>query len=270
VVEIGFMNKWWLALVVATWLGGCSLLPEKIDETRSWSAQKLYSEARAAIEDGNYQRAAELFEKLESRYPFGRYAQQAQIEAAYAYYKQGEVELALAAVDRFLRLHPDHPNLDYMIYLKGLILFNENRGLMAALGSQDMSERDPKAAKESLETFLELLRRFPNSRYADDAHARAIYLRNALARHELHVASYYLKRGAYVAAANRAKQVLTDYPDSPAVEDALWVLVQTYDRLGLTDLKTDAERVLKLNFPDSDYLKFGGRKGKEKPWWQIW
>lgn len=222
------------------------------------------------MDEGNYQRAAELFEKLESRYPFGRYAQQAQIETAYAYYKQGEPELALAVVDRFVRLYPDHPHLDYLLYLKGLILFNEDRSLFAALGNQDMSERDPKSAKESLETFLELLRRFPNSKYAEDAHARAVYLRNALARHELHVAHYYLKRGAYLAAVNRAKAVLTQYPDSPAVEDALWLLTQAYDRLGLTDLKSDTERVLRLNFPDSDYLKYGEKRGKAKPWWQIW
>jgi len=256
--------------VTAATVASCGLLPEKIDETRSWSAQKLYSEARAAMEDGNYQRAAELLEKLESRYPFGRYAQQAQIETAYAYYKQREPELALAAIDRFMRLHPDHPNLDYMLYLKGLILFNEDRSLFAALGNQDLSERDPKAAKESLEAFLELLRRFPESKYAPDAEARVVYLRNSLARHELHVARYYLKRGAYLAAANRAKVVVTQYADTPLVEDALWLLREAYDRLGLTDLKADAERVLRLNFPDSDYLKYGERRGKAKPWWQIW
>ncbi|MFN4021584.1 MAG: outer membrane protein assembly factor BamD [Hydrogenophilus thermoluteolus] len=265
------MKRWFLVTMAAATLAGCGLLPEKIDETRSWNAQKLYSEARAAMDDGDYQRAAELLEKLESRYPFGRYAQQAQIETAYAYYKQGEPELALAAIERFLRLHPDHPNLDYMLYLKGLILFNEDRSLFAALGNQDMSERDPKAAKESLEVFLELLRRFPESKYAEDAEARVIYLRNSLARHELHVARYYLKRGAYLAAANRAKVVVTDYSDTPLVEDALWLMREAYDRLGLTDLKTDAERVLQLNFPDSDYLKYGERRSKDKkPWWQFW
>ncbi len=264
------MKRFVVTLLVAGALGGCGLLPEKIDETRGWSAQKLYDEARASRDEGNYQRAAELFEKLESRYPFGRLAQQAQIEIAYAHYKQSEPELALAAIERFIRLHPDHPNLDYVYYLKGLILFQEDRGLLASLGNQDWSDRDPKAAREALETFLELLRRFPESKYAEDARARAIYLKNSLARHELAVAQYYFKRGAYVATVNRAKRVVEDFADTPAVEDALWLLVQAYDRMGLPERKADAERVLKHNFPESDYLRYGQKGKPGKPWWQFW
>ncbi|MCX7946750.1 MAG: outer membrane protein assembly factor BamD [Hydrogenophilus sp.] len=257
--------KRWIIVGATVWAAGCSLLAEKGDETRSWSAQKLYSEARAALEEGAYARAAELLEKLEARFPFGRFAQQAQMELAYSHYKQGESELALAAVERFIRLYPDHPHLDYMYYLRGLIFFNEERGLLAALGNQDLSERDPKGARDALAAFMELLRRFPESPYAEDAAARALYLRHALARHELHVARYYLKRGAFVAAANRAKRVLQEFDDTPAVEGALHVLAEAYRNLGLSDLQADVERVLQQNFPAQ-----AKREERKRAWWQFW
>ena len=258
-----------LFLALSLTLAGCSLIPEKEDETRGWNAQKLYSEAKDALNEGNYQRAVELYEKLEARYPFGRYAQQAQIETAYAHYKAGEPEEAIAAADRFIRLHPNHPNVDYMYYLKGLATFNEDLGLLGTISNQDLSERDPKGMRESYETFRELIERFPDSKYAEDARQRMIYLTNAMARYEVHVADYYMRRGAYLAAANRAKAVLEQVPDSPAQEDALWILMQAYDKLGLQDLRADAERVLRHNFPQSAYFK-GGKKGPDKPWWQLW
>jgi len=258
-----------LFLALSLTLTGCSLIPEKADETRGWNAQKLYSEAKDALNDGNYQRAVELYQKLEARYPFGRYAQQAQIETAYAHYKANEPEEAIAAADRFIRLHPNHPNVDYMYYLKGLATFNEDLGLLGTISNQDLSERDPKGMRESYETFRELIERFPDSKYADDARQRMVYLTNAMARYEVHVADYYLRRGAYLAAANRAKAVLEHFPDSPAQEDALWILMQAYDKLGLQDLRADAERVMRHNFPQSAYFK-GGKKGPDKPWWQLW
>lgn len=257
-----------LAVIGALLLGGCGLLPEQIDETTDWNAQKLYSEAKASMDDGAYDRAIKLFEKLEARYPYGRFAQQAQIEVAYAYYKSAEPELSIAAADRFIKLHPNHPNVDYAYYLKGLVTFNEDLGLLASLSNQDLSERDPKGANESFDTFRELVTRFPQSRYADDSRARMQYLVNSLAAHEVHVAEYYYRRGAYVASVNRAREAVTSYPHAPATEQALYLLVKGYDALGMTDLRDDSERVLKKNFPNSVY--FAGGPKSDKPWWQLW
>jgi outer membrane protein assembly factor BamD len=249
-------------------LGGCGLLPEVVDETASWSAQKLYAEAKDNLNSGNYERAVKLFETLESRYPFGRYAQQAQLDVAYAYYKDNEPISAIAACDRFIKLHPNHPNVDYAYYLKGLANFNEDLGLLGGLVDQDMSERDPRAARDAFLAFKELVTRFPDSQYAADSTARMKYLVNALASNEIHVAKYYLKRKAWVAAANRAKEVLKTYPEAPAMEEALAIMVVAYDELGLVDLRDDAQRVLKLNFPDSKYAK--GVSIQEKAWYRFW
>ena len=249
-------------------LGGCGLLPEVIDETAGWSAQKLYAEAKDNLNSGNYERAVKLFETLEARYPFGRYAQQAQLEVAYAYYKDNEPISAIAACDRFIKLHPNHPNVDYAYYLKGLANFNDDLGLLGKLVDQDLSERDPRAARDAFLAFKELVTRFPDSRYAADSAARMKYLVNALASNEIHVAKYYLKRHAWVAAANRAKEVLKTYPEAPALEEALAIMVVAYDELGLTDLRNDAQRVLKLNFPDSQYAK--GVSIREKAWYRFW
>jgi outer membrane protein assembly factor BamD len=263
-----------LALAATLALGGCGLLPEVQDETAGWSAQRIYAEAKDELNSGNYERAVKLFEALESRYPFGRYAQQAQLEVAYAYYKDNEPISAIAACDRFIKLHPNHPNVDYAYYLKGLANFNDDLGILGNLSmlgireAQDMSERDPRAAREAFLTFKELVTRFPESKYADDATARMKYLVNALAGNEVHVAKYYLKRQAYVAAANRAKEVLKTYPEAPALEEALAIMVVSYDKLGLTDLRDDAQRVLTLNFPDSKYTQGVNLEGR--PWYRPW
>ena len=257
-----------LLLTATLTLGGCGLLPEVKDETTGWSAQKLYAEAKDNLNDGNYERAVKLFETLEARYPFGRYAQQAQLEVAYAYYKDSEPISAIAACDRFIKLHPNHPNVDYAYYLKGLANFNEDLGLLGNLVDQDLSERDPVAARDAFLAFKELVTRFPESKYAADSTARMKYLVNALASHEVHVAKYYLKRKAWVAAANRAKEVLKSYPEAPALEEALAIMVVAYDELKLTDLRDDAQRVLELNFPNSRYAK--GVNIKEKAWYRFW
>ncbi len=257
-----------LALLAVFLLSGCGIFGEKIDETKDWSVSKLYSEARAALLGGNYADAVKLYEKLEARYPYGRYAQQAQLEVAYAHFKDNAPELAIAAAERFIKLHPNHPNVDYAYYLKGLANFNDDLGLMHIISRQDLSERDPKAAREAFESFKDLVKRFPQSRYAEDAHRRMAYLVNALASNEVHVARYYLQRGAYVAAANRAQTALVTYPQAPANEEGLLIMVKSYDAMGLTDLRDDAERVMKKNFPDSKYL--AGTAGTKKPWWVIW
>ncbi|HEX2531508.1 MAG TPA: outer membrane protein assembly factor BamD [Burkholderiaceae bacterium] len=255
-------------LVLALLLSGCGVLPETIDETEGWSASKLYAEARDELTSGGYERAIQYFEKLESRYPFGTYAQQAQMEIAYIHYLQGDQAEALAAAERFIKLHPNHPNVDYVYYLRGLINFNDRRGLLDFISSQDPTERDPKAARDAFDAFKQLAERFPNSKYTPDAIARMKYLVNAIAQHEVHVANYYYRRGAYVAAANRAQIVVKEYSETPAVEEALFVMMRAYNALNLPELRDDAERVLKQNFPNSAF--FSGGPVKTEPWWKFW
>jgi outer membrane protein assembly factor BamD len=251
-----------LAILALLLVAGCAT---NFDETKNWGPERIYSAAREELESKNYQKAVGYYEKLESRYPYGRYAQMAQIESAYAYWKDNEVAQALAACDRFIKMHPDHPNVDYAYYLKGRINFNDDLGIMGYLTVKDMTERDPRAAQDAFDAFRELVTRFPQSRYAADAHARMNYLVNALASAEVNVAEYYLRRGAYVAAVNRAQYALTNYPRAPAIERALAVLVNAYDAMGLNDLRDDARRTLEANFPTTN-VKLGQR-GK---WWKFW
>lgn len=257
------------ALFLATLLSGCGLLPEVKDETVGWSANKLYTEAKQALNEGNYDSSIKYYEKLESRFPYGRFAQQAQMDLAYAYWKYNEKDSALAACERFIKLHPNHPNVDYVYYLRGLINFNEDMGLMGHVSSQDMTERDPKGARESFEAFRELINRFPDSKYTPDATLRMTYLVNALAKLEVHVARYYMKRGAYVAAVNRAQYAVKSYPDVPATEEALFIMVKAYDLLGMNELRDDAERVMRKNFPQSVYYT-RGLDQPATPWWKLW
>jgi outer membrane protein assembly factor BamD len=235
-------------------LAACSFA-DKHDPKTGWTAEKLYSEAKDALDGGQYDLAIKRYEILEARFPYGRYSQQGQLEIAYAYYKQNEPASAVAATERFVKLHPNSPNVDYAHYLKGLATFNEDLGVLGRMARQDRTERDPKSARESFDAFKELVQRYPDSRYAPDALARMKYLINALASHEVHVARYYLKRGAYVAAANRAQYALKNYPQAPAQEEALLIMIQAYDVLGMPELSDDAERILRKNFPDSAQLK---------------
>jgi len=258
-----------LAVLLGVLIAACGLLPDPADETKGWSAQKLYSEAKDNLNNRNYETAIKYYEKLESRYPYGRYAQQAQLEIAYAYYKDNEPAQAVTAAERFIKLHPNHPNVDYAYYLKGLANFNGDLGWLGYISGQDLTERDPKAARDAFDAFKDLAARYPDSKYAPDAVQRMNYLVNALASHEVHVARYYMKRGAYVAAANRAQYAIKTYPQAPANEEGLVILVKAYDALNLTDLRNDAERVLMKNFPDSKYLK-GDPRRASTPWWQIW
>src|SRR5437588_3069832 len=226
-----------IALVAA----GCSSLNDK-DETVGWTAQRLYGEAKDAQSGRDWQKAIKLLEKLEARYPYGRYAQQAQLEVAYCQWKDGERASAIAAADRFIKLYPNHPNVDYAWYLKGMINFNDLQGVLSWLTTPDMSDRDPKASREGFLAFKEVVTRFPDSRYAPDAAARMRYLINALANNEVFVARYYMKRTAYVAAANRAQYAIEHYPQAPAVEEAMVILMQAYNALGLTDLGDSTQR----------------------------
>ena len=257
-----------LAAFVAVFITGCGLLPAETDQTTGWSAAKLYSEAKDAMADGTWDKAAKYLEKLEARYPYGRYAQQAQLELGYVYWKANEPGSAIAACDRFIKLHPNHPAVDYAYYLKGLINFNEDLGLVAYISSQDPTERDPKAARAAFDAFRELVTRYPNSKYTPDAHKRLNYLVNAMASLEVHVARYYMRRGAYVAAANRAQYALQTYPQAPSIEEALMILVHAYDKMGMNDLRDDADRVMRKNFPSSRLYKDGW--DRKTAWWKLW
>lgn len=249
-------------------LGGCGLLDGNKDETAGWSAQKLYGEAKDAMGGRTWDKAIKYLEKLEARYPYGRFAQQAQLDVAYCYWKNGERASAIAAADRFIKLYPNHANVDYAYYLKGLVNFNENTGLLSFLDNPDMTERDSKGTREAFDAFKELAARFPDSKYTDDALPRMRYLVNSLAQYEVHVARYYMKRGAYVAAANRAQYAVQNYMQAPAVEEAVFILVKAYDSLGMTDLRDAADRVMHKNFPQSRYLT--GKGGREVAWWKLW
>ena len=253
-----------LTLVSALVLQGCSSTPK--DETAGWSPNKIHSEAQDERNSGNFEKAVGLYEKLEGRAAGTPLAQQAQLDKAFTHYKAGEQAQALAAVDRFMKLHPASPALDYALYLKGLINFNDNLGLLGGLSRQDLSERDQKAAKESFESFRELVERFPNSRYAADSRARMTYIVNSLAQYEVHVARYYYSRGAYVAAINRAQAALAEYTDAPALEEALHILIQSYDALGMTQLRDDAQRVMASSYPNSAQAF----KRRDNPWWKLW
>jgi outer membrane protein assembly factor BamD len=254
-----------VALVAAT-LAACGLFPEVKDETANWSAERIYNTAHSALAEGNYTRAVKMFETLEARFPYGRYAQQALLEGAYANYRAGEAAAAVSQCDRFIRTYPNHPNVDYAYYLKGLVNFREDQGLLGYVYELDLSEREPKGMRESFAAFNELVTKFPDSRYAEDSGARMVFLTNSLALYEVKVGRYYYNRGAYVAAINRAQAAITNYPRTPANEDALDLLAKSYDKLGMVQLRDDARRVLEKTFPNSHYVT-----GEEpKPWWKFW
>jgi outer membrane protein assembly factor BamD len=236
--------------LAAAVMAGCSFFGEEPDITKDWSAARLYNAAKERLENNDYEKAIDYYEKLEARYPFGPHSQQAQLDVTYAYYKNDEPESAVAAADRFIKLHPRHPNVDYAYYIKGRANDVKTGGFLSRLVQKDYSKRDTGAATEAFRDFSELTRRFPNSKYAQDATQRMLFLKNTLAMHEVHVARYYMSRGAYVAAANRARYVVENYQRTPAMPDALVVLAKSYKAMQLPQLSQDAVRVLELNFPD--------------------
>ena len=239
---------------------GCTVWGEDPDPTKDWSAQRLYDTAKSSLDRGAHEEAIGYYDKLEVRYPFGPLAMQAQLDLIYAHYKSDRPSEALAAADRFIKLHPRHPNVDYAYYLKGLVRFVGGTSILDRFVTKDLSEHDAGAALQSFRAFEELVQRFPESRYGEDSRQRMLYLKNILAMHEIHVARWYVKRGAWLAAANRARYVIENYQGTPAVSDALAVLTLAYRELDLDDLSADAARVLKLNYPDH-----AGLDGVESP-----
>lgn len=246
-----------LVLATAALLAGCGTIKSEQDKTAGWSAERLYQDARTEISAGNWKDARSRLEAIEARYPFGGYAQQALIDQAYVNWKDEEPEQALAAIDRFQQQYPNHPGTDYMLYLKGLITFTPPSASFTKFTRQDPSERDPKGLRESYESFNELIKRYPDSRYTTDAKKRVTWLVNTIAENEAHVAQYYYERGAYVAAVNRAQTVITDFQGVPVAEKALYIMYLSYDKLNLPQLRDDTKRVLDQNYPDSKYYAEG-------------
>ncbi len=243
---------------------GCASSNE--DKTAGWTPERIYSEAQEELSGGSYDKAVPLLEKLEGRAAGTPLAQQAQLDKAYAHYKANEKAQAIAVLDRFMKLHPASPAMDYALYLKGLVNFNDELGLFGWISKQDLSERDQKAAKDSFESFRALSERFPDSRYTPDARQRMTYIVNSLAQYEVHVARYYYQRGAYVAAIGRAQVALADYQNVPAQQEALHILVKSYDALGMTQLRDDTQRIMDASYPGSS----GAPQAPESAWWKLW
>jgi outer membrane protein assembly factor BamD len=245
----------------------------KEDVKKDWTAAEYYNAAKVEFDSHNWDAAIKLYEALEAKYPFGRFAQQAQIEVAYSYYKQGETASAITALEKFIKLHPNHPNTDYALYLKALVNFREDLGPLTKLPgmNQDLADRDPKAARESFEAFKELVSRFPDSRYAEDSRKRMIYLVEALARHEINVARYYLARGAYLAAVNRAQDALVKFPNSSLQHrEALDIMVEAYDHMGLGELRDDTRKVIARNYPSDPKAHNTNPRTPSGSWWKFW
>lgn len=256
-----------LLLVFALGLSGCSSFGEdEYDETAGWSVERLYQDGKEEMNSGNWSTAAQRFTAVEARYPFGPFAQQSLINLAYVQWKQDEPEMALATISRFQRQYPNHPGSDYMLFLRGLILFTPPSSRLAFLTQQDPAERDPRALRESFAAFEELITRYPQSRYAADARLRMSWLVNTMAEHQLHTARFYYEREGYVAAINRAQAVLTDYEGVPATEQALYIIMMSYQKLDMPDMSKDAERVLLANFPNTQLIA----KGLPKPTYSWW
>ena len=243
------------ALFLAAILTGCASSGDMDDETYGMTVAELYKEAKTQLEKGEYATAIQHYEKLESRFPYGTYAERARMEVAYAYYKDAQPETAIISANRFIKLHPNHENVDYAYYLRGLASFDTTVSFLDRVFDQAPSERDPKSILQAFQYFSELIKRFPKSRYTPDAIKRMKLLRENLSRYEIHVANYYLHRGAYLASANRAKYVIENYQGTLAIPDALALMIDSYRKLGMHDLANDALRVLELNHPEHEKTK---------------
>jgi outer membrane protein assembly factor BamD len=249
-----------LVLTAAALTGACAGNKAK---KKGLSAEKIYELAKKDLDAGDYGTAVKSYEQLESRFPFANVARQGQLDLMYAYYKNRAPESAEDQADQFIRENPAHPRVDYAYYIKGLATFEGVPNIIERWFRADLSKRPPIDARKSFQAFQTLVQRFPNSEYAPDAERRMIFLRNKLADYEVAVAGFYLRRGAYVGAINRAKYALENYDGAPAMRDALKIMVDSYNKLGMPDLSANAAKVLAENFPNPE-------AGEKKSWWKIW
>ena len=238
----------------------------EFDDDRS--ASELYADAKQSLDNKSWDQAIRTYKQLQTRYPFGRYTEQSMLDLSYAYFKAHEAQNALSNLNRFIRTYPTHPNVDYAFYLKGLVNYEENLGFLERMMPARVRDRDQSAAREAFIDFSELIRRYPDSRYVADARQRMVYLRNNLAAYEVGVANYYMRRKAYVAAANRARFALENYPQTPENAEALVVLHQAYTELNLPELAASTMTVLELNYPDNYYVL--GKKKKRSWTDRLW
>jgi outer membrane protein assembly factor BamD len=252
---------------LALGLSGCGSTI-KDDPNSQAALDKLYADAKEDLNSGSFDRAIKTLEKIEGRAAGTTMGQQATLDLAWAYHKTNERAEAVTTLDRFIKLNPSSPAMDYALYMKGIVNFSEDLGLFGRLANQDVSERDQAASREAMLAFRQLLEQFPESRYAPDAQLRLDFITNTLAAYEVHVARYYFNRKAYVAAAGRAQSAVAEFQYAPAAEEALYIMVESYDKLGLTQLRDDARRVLDKNFPTSAYGSNGAVA--KAPWWKIW
>ncbi len=253
-------------MALAIVLTSCGKWSKKDDPLETLPVDAMYKEAKTALEKGNVSRAQRYYQRLVARFPYGPYTEQSQIELAYAYYKGKKPEDATSTVNRFIRTYPAHRYIEYMYYLRGLINANRSDGSLLRIARLDPTQREQVSLRQAFNDFGDLIQRYPNSRYAADARARMVHLRNQMARHELNVAVFYLERRAWVAAANRGKNIIEEYPQSVYDADALAVMSEAYVRLGRETLASDARRVLELNYPAHPYLK--GEWPSERSWWR--
>ncbi|MCE4553324.1 outer membrane protein assembly factor BamD [Pelomonas cellulosilytica] len=254
-------------VALALGLSGCGSTPKE-DPNSQAALDKLYADVKDDLNSGSYERAIKTLEKIEGRAAGTTMGQQATLDLAWAYHKTGERAQAVTTLDRFIKLNPSSPAMDYALYMKGIVNFNEDLGLFGRLANQDVAERDQQASREAMLAFRQLVEQFPESKYASDAQTRLDFITNTLAAYEVHVARYYFNRKAYVAAANRAQSAVAEFQYAPSVEEALYIMSESYDQLGLTQLRDDARRVLDKNFPSSIYGTNGA--ARKKPWWQLW
>lgn len=232
------------------------------------TADRLYELGKRAADSGNYRDAIVYYEQLEARFPFSNPARQAQLDLMHAYYMNREPEAAIDQADQFIRENPAHPRVDYAYYIKGLVQFERNPNFLERWFNVDLSQRPPIDARKSFQAFQTLVQRFPDSPYAADARQRMIFLRNRLAGYEVYVANFYLERGAYVGAINRAKYTIENYDGAPQVKRALEIMAEAYRRLGMPQLAEDSERVLRENFANVDEV--GQQRRERKAWWKFW
>lgn len=243
-----------LILIVFWVLTGCSSTSEE-DDTVDMSPEEIYAEAKERLDDGEYESAIRYYEILESRYPYGTYSEQAQLDIIYAYYRYDEPESAILAAERFIKLHPNHSRVEYAYYMRALAGDSVDPNLIYRLFNQDPSERDPKAARRAFGFYKELTRKFPDSRYADESIRSMHRIRDSLAQYQFWVTDFYIQRKAYVAAANRAKYIIENYQGTPIVPDAMAAMITSYIKLNLDDLAQSTYKVLELNYPEHDATK---------------
>ncbi|MBO1254070.1 outer membrane protein assembly factor BamD [Alteromonas sp. 5E99-2] len=241
-------------LLTATLFGCSSSDKERVAISANLDAQQIYEKAKTSMRTGNFSAAAQLLSALDARYPFGPLSNQVQLDLIYSYYKAGDTPQALATIDRFVRLNPNHSDIDYAIYMRGLTNMEVDKNLFQDIVSLDRSDRDPTNSRDAFDDFRSLIQQFPDSKYAADAQKRMLYIKTRLAKYEVAVARFYMRREAFVAAANRGRYIIENYPDTDQIQQALEIMVESYDQLGLDDLKNNAMKTLKYNFPDSSFI----------------